>query len=717
MKKKFNLLFIILILSITHRTFAQSSSVQSSWVWAKTATGEGVGRAVCTDISGNVYVTGFFSSPTITFGTFTLINIDAIWGTSDIFIVKYNTSGTVLWAKSAGGNGIDAVTSISVDVSGNIYVTGYYNNPTITFGNFTLTNTGGFCAPNPCNDIFIAKYDSSGAALWAKTAGGNGDDYGTSISADVGGNSYITGYFRSPTIAFGSFTLTNASITGGTNIYVVKYNVLGNVLWAKSAGVNDEVSGYSLSTDALGNVYVTGEFNSPIITFGSFTLINSGSNFYVVKYDTSGNVLWAKSAGGNGFCVGSSISADSFGNVYITGDFHESIIFGSFTLTNTNPGNAPDTYVVKYDGSGNVLWAKSATGNNSNIGHSISADALGNAYVTGIFLSNQTITFGSITITANFGIFGPMFIVKFDANGNSLCASLIQQGGNNTAVSADNFGNAYVTSDFGVFPFILGPDTLTPTGTGSVFTAKYTCCTTPTVTAIASKDTICKGASTVLNAGGATNYFWNPATGLSCVTCPNPVVSPATTATYTVTGTIIGGCSNTAIGEITVNPKPNAHAGSDVSIVAGNSTTLTATGGGTYLWNNGDTNAVITVSPALTTNYCVRVMNTNTCSDTACVEVIVNCGDFVVPNAFSPNDDGHNDLFVLHGWEYCISKFSLMIYDRWGEKVFESEDPTKPWDGKYQGKLLDPAVFVYYISASLITGEKINRKGNISLIL
>lgn len=99
------------------------------------------------------------------------------------------------------------------------------------------------------------------------------------------------------------------------------------------------------------------------------------------------------------------------------------------------------------------------------------------------------------------------------------------------------------------------------------------------------------------------------------------------------------------------------------------------------------------------------------------VEPIPNiCGNFPVPNAFSPNNDGHSDLFILHGWENCVSSFSIYIFDRWGEKVFETKNSAIGWDGNYKGKPLDPAVFVYFINAESLTGDKITKKGNISLI-
>ena len=90
--------------------------------------------------------------------------------------------------------------------------------------------------------------------------------------------------------------------------------------------------------------------------------------------------------------------------------------------------------------------------------------------------------------------------------------------------------------------------------------------------------------------------------------------------------------------------------------------------------------------------------------------------DLKVPNAFSPNGDGHNDQICLQGWNGCVTDFKIVIYDRWGEKVFESDDPAFCWTGIYKTKMLDPAVFVYYITANLPSNEKITKKGNISLI-
>ena len=139
------------------------------------------------------------------------------------------------------------------------------------------------------------------------------------------------------------------------------------------------------------------------------------------------------------------------------------------------------------------------------------------------------------------------------------------------------------------------------------------------------------------------------------------------------------------------------------------------------MWNTGSTTNTIIVSPTATTDYCVTVTDTNGCADTACVRISVEnpcpgTNDLQVPNAYSPNADGHNDKICLQGWSDCVSDFKIVIYDRWGEKIFEAEDPAFCWDGIFKGKMLDPGVYVYYITANLPNAEKVAKKGNISLI-
>ncbi len=255
---------------------------------------------------------------------------------SDIFVVKYDSSGNVVWAKSASGTSLDEGYSITVDANGNSYVTGYFYSPTITFDTATLTSSGG-------GDIFIVKYDASGNVVWVKSAGGTYYDYGQSIAVDANGNSYVTGIFGSSTITFGSTTLTNS---GDYDVYIVKYDASGNVVWAKSAGGTNEDKGYGIAVDAIGNSYVTGWFSSSTITFGSTTLTNSGSDdIFVVKYDSSGNVMRAKSAGGTSNDLGYGIAVDASGNSYVTGYFSSSTI--TFRARRLLNNGGYDVFVAK----------------------------------------------------------------------------------------------------------------------------------------------------------------------------------------------------------------------------------------------------------------------------------------------------------------------------------------------------------------------------------
>jgi gliding motility-associated-like protein len=167
----------------------------------------------------------------------------------------------------------------------------------------------------------------------------------------------------------------------------------------------------------------------------------------------------------------------------------------------------------------------------------------------------------------------------------------------------------------------------------------------------------------------------------------------------------------------------------NTTISLGDSVVLFGAGGLSYSWSPGaslscSTCSTPTATPAETTEYCVEVNNNNACaSDTACVRITVLISsqrpcvgqDIFIPSAFSPNASGTNDMQCVHGAQ-CIKSMSFSIYNRWGNKVFESTDPKACWDGTYNGQALDPAVFVYHLSATMINGEIVERQGNITLV-
>ena len=167
---------------------------------------------------------------------------------------------------------------------------------------------------------------------WAKNTSSNNFAEGRGISTDANGNSYVTGVFASHTLTFNSTTLTKAG--GNFDIFIAKYDATGNLLWAKGAPGNSDDYGQSITTDANGNAYITGQFGGTVypldsIIFDSITLFNvpNRNSLFIAKYDSMGKVLWAKSVGG--YSVGETIRADGSGNVYIAGHFGPTISFGS----------------------------------------------------------------------------------------------------------------------------------------------------------------------------------------------------------------------------------------------------------------------------------------------------------------------------------------------------------------------------------------------------
>lgn len=464
-------------------------------LWAKSFGGnaDDDGFDIAADASGNIVVIGVFTSPTITFDATTLTNADSQGGSSDTFIVKYDASGHVLWAKAIGGTSEDHGFRIAMDAFGNVLITGVFLSPTLTFGSIVLTNAGGTCTTwgtNECPDMFVAKLDSNGNWLWARSAGGAYDDEAWGIATDSTGNVLVTGGFASPTIAFGATVLTNADSTGTPSDYfIVKYDSTGNVLWAQGAGGAPYDYGLDVTVDASDNILIAGWFDSPTINFGSTVLTNGTDpswpydELFVVKYDQGGNVLWARSAAGRYEDDGFTITTDASGNVLVTGYFTSpSLTFKAITLANaggTCSSGCADFFIAKYDASGNVLWAKTAGGANGDYGRAVSFDASGNALVIGYFES-PTIAFGATILnnSDSTGKTGDIFFVKYDVNGNVLWAKATGGSGNEigwsiTASTTDE--SMMVTGEFASPTITLGAATLTntgPNGTSDIFVAR-----------------------------------------------------------------------------------------------------------------------------------------------------------------------------------------------------------------------------------------------------
>ena len=445
-----------------------SKAQAPNWYWAKSAGGSNydAGLTITTDANNNIIVTGIFKSSSITFGTTTLLNTNPSF--FDIFIVKYDPFGNVLWAKKVGGSGEDETYGITVDAKNNIIITGYFESPKIGFGTDTLINV------NPGTpDIFVAKYDPNGNVIWAKGAYGSSLDISIGVVTDANNHIIISGYFESPYLVFGTDTLVN---NGTSNIFITKYDSTGNVIWTCRAGGGGFDEAFALAVDGSNNIAITGWFNSPILTAASDTLFNAnpGTNdVFTVKCSPSGNVLWAKNGIGNNNDWSFGIIAD-VEDVIITGQFSSSTItFGPYTLINSSPGNV-DAFIVKYDNIGNVIWAQRAGGTYNDCGNSIAKDPNHDIILTGDF-NSPSIIFGTDTLyNSNASNTTDIFIVEYDNSGNVIWTKKAGGNGNDYVyyITSDGNDNIILTGRF-ESPFIVfGLDSLYCNGGGDVFTAK-----------------------------------------------------------------------------------------------------------------------------------------------------------------------------------------------------------------------------------------------------
>lgn len=375
-------------------------------IWAKSIGGEGFEspKSIFNDSKGNLYITGYFDSKEIKFDETILTGN----GNVNIFLAKYDSSGTLLWASQSKGDDLGPCVSNSVtaDTSGNIYVTGYFDSPVMHIGNDSLIN-------NAYTSIFLVKYSSSGNVIWAKKADGNFSDVGNGITIDNNGYVYVTGGFASSIIYFDSISLIN---TGYVNVFIAKYNPNGKVIWAKSAGSDNSDIGNCITTDFNNNVYIAGNFYSKNFIICDTILINSDidstPDIFIAKYNKNGDFIWATNPYGKGYEEVTGIANDGIGNTYITGGFAEhEITFGNTTLKNKNEETL-NIFAAKYDSSGNTIWAKNAIGS-SGLGdeaNGIACDTSGIAYITG-FLACDTTLFDNILIIKDSDVWNQLFFI------------------------------------------------------------------------------------------------------------------------------------------------------------------------------------------------------------------------------------------------------------------------------------------------------------------
>jgi gliding motility-associated-like protein len=649
--------------------FVAKYTVSGQYVWAFKIGGSNLDEAngITVDPQGNVYVTGYFRGQNVDFdpsstGT-ALLNSNGEQGGDpgyggDIFIAKYNSGGQYQWAFNIGSSSLgDNGMVITCDNAGNIYASGYFFTGVVDFDPSAAIHN--LDASN--GTIYIAKYNTLGQYQWGFNVGkGTDNNSPFGIKIDASANIYLTGYFQGTNMDFDP-SAANSNITskGGYDIFVAKYNSLGQYQWAFDAGGPGQDVGRDIEIDNTGNVYVVGDFDGSNIDFdpspsGTANLSSNNRDVFLAKYNNNGQYQWAKRFGGSGSDISWSL-AYSNNNIYITGSFQGTMNFSPGPTTDnlvSNGGN--DFYITKFDLNGNYLCAFNIGGSGNDDAYRLAADNVGNLYVTGMFSSSNTDfnPTSAVNVLSTNGS-SDIFIAKYDWPDNIAPTGTII--GN--SICSGQQAQITFTATAGVAPFTLqysnGSTTFTQTNVQSgvpfnispspTVTTRYTllsikdatrCSPTNTVTGISANITvgvsstvnagadtkICEADSATLNATGSGVYKWTPTSGLSNPNIANPKASPASTTSYIVTLTN-SGCVGKDTVTVIVEAKPAITKTRDTSICGtpGNILVpLNASGGVSYLWFpatglNASNIANPTASPLLTTLYHLEVTGSNGC--------------------------------------------------------------------------------------------------------
>lgn len=330
-------------------------------------------RAVAVDASGNVFVAG---NPG---GT---LPGQLPGSPTGGFLAKFDEKGTLLWTRQFGVPGITVTMALAVDAGGNAVVLGN------TDGTFPGQSPAG------SNDGFLIKFDGSGNVVWTRQFGTTENDDNRAVAVDASGSVFVVGY------TYGAFA--GQKNAGNSDAFVVRFDKDGSRLWTRQFGTNDSDSAATVAADANGNIVVSGA------TYGALQAPSGNGDAFLTKLDGFGNILWTRQFGTGGLDTASSVAVGSEGEVFATG-----YVIGAL------PGQKfigkRDMYVVKFDGTGGLLWTRQFGTEEDDYASGIAVDANGKSFVTGF-------TSGAFSGHAPLGL-TDAFVAKFDAAGTLLDAA------------------------------------------------------------------------------------------------------------------------------------------------------------------------------------------------------------------------------------------------------------------------------------------------------
>ncbi len=381
-------------------------------LWAKSIGNIGAeyGKKIALDNSGNVYVAGTFVD-TVDFdpgvGVFNLNNPSS----RDAFILKLDSDGSFVWAKSISSSNAQNVFAIAADALGNVYTGGTFSqtadfDPGAT--EFELTSNGS-------GDYFIQKLDSNGDFVWAQSFGGASYDYVYGILIDDNNDVLMTGGFKD-TVDFDPGVGTSNFISnGGFDYFIQKLDENGDLLWVKTTGGVGSDIGIALTQGSSGDIYVGGKFSDTVdFDFGTGTtdvISNGSADYFIQRLTTNGDLIWVKSVGGTAADELKALACDLRENIYVLGYFNDTVDFDPNAGDTTIVSNGVnDISIQKLDSTGNLIWVKTYGSVGYDNGNAVVADQQGNIYLTGIFQDTLSLIIPDSSLHSNGGYDG--FIMK-----------------------------------------------------------------------------------------------------------------------------------------------------------------------------------------------------------------------------------------------------------------------------------------------------------------
>ncbi len=340
--------------------------------------------AVAADTNGNAYVTGtFFGTISFDGGVTSLTSV----GAQDVFVVKLDPAGAMLWAKAFTGTGAQYGRGIAIDTNGNVYVTGSFNG--------TANFLGTMATSASLLDGYLVKLSAAGALTWVKTFGGVGDDEGIAVAARQS-SVVVTGYYGA-TIDFGGGSM---SAGGGVDVFVAKYSSSGVYDFAKGYDASGDQHPRSVSTNSTGDIFVFGDFTQQL-SFGNGNNLPSGGGMdvFAARLDSEGALQWAKAFGDAADQGAGYMALDASGDLAFAVHQRGSVDYGGGTLVAAGVAPAGDIAVDRLTGAaGAYQWSRRFGDAVDQDPRGLAIDSTKNVYVVGGLYGSAN--FGNVTVTS-----------------------------------------------------------------------------------------------------------------------------------------------------------------------------------------------------------------------------------------------------------------------------------------------------------------------------